>query len=114
IMPWTAAPTPLAPVRPTISRPVSGGALAVSTIEDVAASLRAAGEAGRRICVIGSARNVGTTYAAISVARALAEQASVVLVDFAFNAPNLSVISTDPLAPGLAELLDGRASFGEV
>ena len=68
----------------------------VSTIEQIAQSLRQAGDAGRRITVIGAMRNVGTTYAAISLARALANEANVVLVDLAFGAPNLSVISTDP------------------
>jgi succinoglycan biosynthesis transport protein ExoP len=59
-------------------------------------------------------RNVGTTYAAITLARALAKDASVVLVDLAFGAPNLSVISTEPNAPGIAELVRGTASFGEI
>jgi MinD-like ATPase involved in chromosome partitioning or flagellar assembly len=38
----------------------------------------------------------------------------VVLVDLAFGAPNLSVISTDPNAPGIAELVLGTASFGDI
>jgi MinD-like ATPase involved in chromosome partitioning or flagellar assembly len=64
--------------------------------------------------VIGADRDIGTTYAAITLARALAENAAVVLVDLAFGAPNLSVISTDPQAPGLVELLNGQVSFGDV
>ena len=36
------------------------------------------------------------------------------LVDLAFGAPNLSVISTDPNAPGIAELVRGTASFGDI
>ena len=59
-------------------------------------------------------RNVGTTYAAISLARALAKDANVVLVDLAFGSPNLSVISNDPKAPGIAELVRGTASFGDI
>ena len=59
-------------------------------------------------------RNAGTTYAAITLARALAKDANVVLVDLAFGAPNLSVISTDPNAPGIAELVRGAASFGDI
>jgi MinD-like ATPase involved in chromosome partitioning or flagellar assembly len=59
-------------------------------------------------------RNVGTTYAAISIARALAREANVVLIDLAFGAPNISVISTDPAAPGVAELVRGTASFGDI
>jgi Mrp family chromosome partitioning ATPase/capsule polysaccharide export protein KpsE/RkpR len=84
------------------------------SIEQIANWLLQAGEAGKRVAVAGSGRNVGTTYAAISLARALAAQGSVVLVDLAFNAPNLSVISSDPQAPGMAELLRGQVSFGDI
>lgn len=106
---------PAAPVRPMpMQRAAPVAPLAVGTIEGIASSLHGAGEAGRRVCVIGSSRNVGTTYAAISLARALAMQANVVLIDLAFNAPNLSVISTDPQAPGVAELLRGQAPFADV
>jgi len=88
--------------------------LPVASIEQVARNLRQSGEAGRRIAVVGTARNVGTTYAAIMLARALAQDANVVLADLAFGAPNLSVISTDPNAPGLSELVRGAASFGDI
>ncbi|MCK9915168.1 Wzz/FepE/Etk N-terminal domain-containing protein [Microbacteriaceae bacterium K1510] len=88
--------------------------LPVSTVEQIARSLRLGGDAGRRVTVVGTARNVGTTYAAITLARALAQEANVILVDLAFGAPNLSVISTDPNAPGLAELVRGTASFGDI
>jgi uncharacterized protein involved in exopolysaccharide biosynthesis/Mrp family chromosome partitioning ATPase len=85
-----------------------------TTIEQIARDLQIAGIAGRRITVLGAERNVGTTFAAITLARALAESANVVLVDLAFAAPNLSVISTDPAAPGVAELVQGKASFGAI
>ena len=42
------------------------------------------------------------------------KDANVVLVDLAFAAPNLSVISTDPDAPGIADLIHGTASFGDI
>jgi MinD-like ATPase involved in chromosome partitioning or flagellar assembly len=64
--------------------------------------------------VIGTVRNAGTTYAAIALARSLAQESSVVLVDLAFSAPNLSVISSKPNAPGIAELARGAASFGDI
>jgi Mrp family chromosome partitioning ATPase len=86
----------------------------VSTIAQIAQRLRQSGEAGRRVVVVGAARNAGTTYAAITLARALAAEANVVLVDLAFGAPNISVISTDPDAPGLAELVRGQAGFGDI
>ena len=88
--------------------------LAVRTVEQIAQSLRQAGDAGRRVTVVGAMRNVGTTYAAISLARALAHDANVVLVDLALGSPNLSVISNDPKAPGIAELVRGAASFGDI
>ena len=36
------------------------------------------------------------------------------LVDLAFGAPNLSTIASDPAAPGIAELVRGAASFGQI
>jgi polysaccharide biosynthesis transport protein len=103
-------------LAPAAGLPESAAAMSlpVNTVEQIARSLRAAGEAGRRVTVVGSKRNVGTTYAAITLARRLAKDANVVLVDLAFGAPNLSVISTDPKAPGIAELVRGTASFGDI
>ena len=108
-MPRMAAP-PLVPAP----APVALAPLAVSSIDQIAARLRSAGELGRRVSVAGTARNVGTTFSAITLARTLAKDSSVVLVDLAFGAPNLSVISTNPNAPGIAELVRGTASFGDI
>jgi len=113
VMPRVASP-PLTPAMATLAAAPAMVPLPVSTVEQIARSLRLGGDAGRRVTVVGTARNVGTTYAAITLARALSQEANVVLVDLAFGAPNLSVISTDPNAPGLAELVRGAASFGEV
>jgi Mrp family chromosome partitioning ATPase len=105
-------PATVAP-RPIPAAPAMAG-IPVGSLEQIAASLRQAGDAGRRVVVAGSGRNVGTTYAAIALARALAQSGNVILIDLAWNAPNLSVVSTDPQAPGMAELLRGQASFGEI
>ena len=84
-------------------------------VGNLAQALRRIGEAGRRITVVGAARNVGTTYTALGLSRALAPQgARVVLVDLALESPNFSIISTDPDAPGIAELVRGNASFGNI
>ncbi len=99
------------PLAPKVGEPEIP---ASSTVERVAGELRQVGDAGRRISVIGTVGNVGTTYAAINLARALAQSANVVLVDLAFNAPNLSVLSSNPNAPGIAELVRGTASFGDI
>jgi succinoglycan biosynthesis transport protein ExoP len=108
MMPRMASP-PLVPAAVAAATP-----LTVSTVEQIAHGISQAGDAGRRVTVVGTMRNVGTTYAAITLARTLAKGANVVLVDLAFDAPNLSVISTDPSAPGIAELVRGAASFGDI
>jgi len=108
IMP-AAAPVPFP--APPPAAPTHDG---TSSLAQIAHDLRQAGEAGRRVAVIGVERSVGTTFAAITLARALAENANVVLVDLAFAAPNLAVISTDPDAPGVADLIHGKASFGDI
>jgi Mrp family chromosome partitioning ATPase len=86
----------------------------VGTIEQVAQSMRHGGDSGRRVIMVGTMRNVGTTHAAISLARRLAQDANVALVDMAFASPNLSIISDDPKAPGIAELVRGTATFGQI
>ncbi|MCF8476503.1 MAG: lipopolysaccharide biosynthesis protein, partial [Pseudolabrys sp.] len=117
-LPFMASPPtmpvamPQAMPQPAMAPPIMP--LAAATIHQLAQSLRQAGEGARRVAVAGTMRNAGTTYAAITLARALAKDATVVLVDLAFGAPNLSVISTDPAAPGVAELVRGTASFGDI
>ena len=124
-VPAYAAPAMAAPTMPRMTSPplmpsaplapaMASTPLTVSTVEQIAQGLKQAGDAGRRVAVAGAMRNVGTTYAAISLARTLATDASVVLVDLAFGAPNLSIISSDPKAPGIAELVRGTASYGDI
>ena len=101
-------------------RPMRSSApMHASSIEEIAVPPRSLPGSAARMpaasAVIGTARNVGTTYSAITLARALAEDGTVVLVDLAFGAPNLSVISTEPEAPGIADLIRGTvASFGDI
>jgi Mrp family chromosome partitioning ATPase len=107
---------PSPPIVPaaTAFAPAVAMPAAISMVDQIVRNLRQAGDAGRRVAVVGATRNAGTTYAAITLARALASEGTVVLVDLAFGAPNLSVISTDPNAPGIAELVRGTASFGDI
>jgi Mrp family chromosome partitioning ATPase len=109
-MPRVASP----PLMPSMMGGLAPVPLPVSSVDQIARSLRQGGDTGRRVTIVGTARNVGTTYAAITLARALVKESNVVLVDLAFDAPNLSVISTDPNAPGVAELVRGAASFGDI
>jgi Mrp family chromosome partitioning ATPase len=98
---------PLPESHPAIGVPIPA-------IEELARQLRAAGDSGRRVAVTGVRRHVGTTFAAMTLARALARDVRVVLVDLALGAPNLGVISSDPSAPGLADLVRGGASFAQI
>ncbi len=95
------------PVRPPQCRPERGRGLlaaavqgdrgcaraqagvAPDAIEGLARDLGAAGEGARRITVVGAMRDVGTTMTAIALARSLAQQSRVVLVDLTLGAPNL-------------------------
>jgi uncharacterized protein involved in exopolysaccharide biosynthesis/Mrp family chromosome partitioning ATPase len=99
-------PAPAAASAPTASAPGS--------IDALAAELHQAGDSTRRIAVIGAAREVGTTLSAIALARLLARNARVILVDLSFGSPNIEVISNDPSAPGIADMARGTASFGDI
>jgi uncharacterized protein involved in exopolysaccharide biosynthesis len=105
-------PVPEIPASAMIGAPKADR---IETLANALTALTAIGEAGRSIAVFGTERNVGTTYAALALARALAAKGGkVVLVDLALNAPNLSIMSVDPQAPGFAELARGSASFGDI
>lgn len=112
--PTLVVPAPQAPPLPPLVVAAPAAPPAGPTIDDIVAALQRSGEGGRGIAVIGVAREVGTTLTAIALTRALARNARVVLVELAFNSPNIEVISNDPSAPGMAELVRGQASFADV
>jgi Mrp family chromosome partitioning ATPase len=87
---------------------------ATAALDRLARELSEGGEGVRRITVVGTTRNVGTTMTTIALARCLAGRSRVVLVELAVTSPNLSVIAGDPLAPGLSELVQGSATFGQI
>jgi len=84
------------------------------SIDDLAIALREAGEGGKRVAVISAAPGNGSTLTAVALARALAQQARVVMVDLALEHPQLASITLDPRAPGIADLVRGTASFGQI
>ena len=84
------------------------------TIGDVALAVLEAGEAGKRIAVIGAEREVASAATAIGLARALGREARVILVDLAFDEPALAAIAADQRAPGMGDLVRGAASFGQI
>jgi len=104
-------PAPVAQVAPLRDRHPEMPA-AVNEIEHVARTLREA-HAGK-ITVIGACESEGITLAALTLARLLARDARVVLVDLAMTSPTLAAVSTDPAAPGLTDLMQGAASFGQI
>jgi uncharacterized protein involved in exopolysaccharide biosynthesis/Mrp family chromosome partitioning ATPase len=83
-------------------------------IEQLAQELRGAGEAARKITVLGTAAGEGITLTALTLARLVAREARVVVVDLAASSLAISAASVDPHAPGLAELMQGEASFSQV
>jgi uncharacterized protein involved in exopolysaccharide biosynthesis len=81
-------------------------------IDQLAGSLRRAG--ARKVTVLGTAAGESITLTALTLARHLARDARVVVVDLAASSPAISAVSVDPQAPGLAELMRGEASFAQI
>jgi polysaccharide biosynthesis transport protein len=106
--PAAEAPVAVEPAMAPIAQPDG------LTIADMAQALREAGDSAKRIAVIGAARGIGTTTTAIALARTLAQNARVILVDLSLERPLLAAITTDPRAPGVTDLVRGTASFGQI
>jgi polysaccharide biosynthesis transport protein len=85
-----------------------------SEVEQLADRLLAAGEAARKVTILGTAASESITLTALTIARLIARSARVVVVDLAATSPTISAVSVDPNAPGLAELMQGEASFTQV
>jgi succinoglycan biosynthesis transport protein ExoP len=83
-------------------------------IEDLAGDLRNAGEAARKVTILGTATGESITLTALTLARLLARDARVVVVDLSGSSLAIPAVSVDPTAPGLAELMLGGASFSQV
>jgi Mrp family chromosome partitioning ATPase len=60
------------------------------------------------------ASDSSAAHTSIALARKLAERGRVALVDLAFGSPSVAAVSSDPAAPGIAELLRGTSSFGDI
>ena len=54
------------------------------------------------------------TLTALTLARRMAQDAKIVVVDLAASSPTIAAASADPVAPGLAELMQGEASFSQI
>jgi polysaccharide biosynthesis transport protein len=86
----------------------------ISEIEQLAESLHNAGDAARKITILGTASSENITLTALTLARLMARNARVVVADLSVSSPTIWAISVDPTAPGLVELMLGEASFSQV
>jgi polysaccharide biosynthesis transport protein len=86
----------------------------ITEIEQLAERLRHAGDAARKITILGTASSESITLTALTLARLMARDARVVVADLSVSSPTISAISVDPTAPGLVELMLGEASFSQV
>ncbi len=86
----------------------------VTALGEFAHGLHNARGEGSQIAFFGVAPYLGTSGIAIKFARALAHEARVVLVGLGSGDAAIKEISSDPSAPGLAELADGEASIGDI
>jgi succinoglycan biosynthesis transport protein ExoP len=93
--------------RPDLAAPVT-------EIDRLAEALLGAGDAARKIAILGTGQGDSITLTALTLARLLARQAKVVVVDLSGSSPAFAAVSADPMAPGLTELMLGEASFAQV
>jgi uncharacterized protein involved in exopolysaccharide biosynthesis len=103
------APSALAQTRISETGQIIG--VPISAIDDVAYSLC---QADGRIAVLGAARGLDTTRIALKLARSLAENARVILVEIGAGDGEIRAASSEPDASGLAELAAGTATFGDI
>ena len=114
----TPAAVAAAPASAEVVPPFSEARQEISAqlneIDQLADNIRQAGEAGHKVTILGTAAGDSITLTALTLARQLARDARVVVVDLAATSPTIPAISADPSAPGLAELMKGEASFSQV
>jgi succinoglycan biosynthesis transport protein ExoP len=98
--------------EPRMDSPRMETAAEIGEIEQMADVLVGAG--ARKVTVLGTAASESITLTALTLARLMAQQAKVVVVDLVSSSPTIAAVSTDPVAPGLAELMQGEASFAQI
>ena len=86
----------------------------IEEVEQLADSLVGAGAAARKVTVLGTASSESITLTALTLARLMARQAKIVVVDLVASSPTITAVLVDPAAPGLAELMQGEASFTQI
>ncbi|MGX1164464.1 succinoglycan biosynthesis transport protein ExoP [Bradyrhizobium sp. USDA 372] len=101
-----------APLQPEMTADLDTGEF--TEIERLADDLRAAGAAAKKVTVLGTAPGEAITLSTLTLARNLARDARAVVVDLAASSPTIAAVSVDAQSPGLAELMQGEASFAQV
>lgn len=101
-----------APLQPAMT--ANADVSEFAEIGQLAESLIAAGAAAKKVTVLGTASGDAITLSTLTLARHLARDARVVVVDLAASSPTIAAVSVDPTAPGFAELMQGQASFAQV
>jgi succinoglycan biosynthesis transport protein ExoP len=86
----------------------------LAEIEQLAKDIADAGEAARKITVLGNTSADSIALTALTLARLMARASRVVVVDLSGLSPTVAAISVDAGAPGLAELAQGEASFSDI
>jgi len=104
----------LAPERAALERAPDSIVAELVEVERLADKLHAAGRAACKVTVIGTASGECITVTALTLARCLAHQARVVLVDLAATTAAIVGASVDSSALGLSELMQGDASFAQI
>lgn len=108
---------PLAPAaapEPAFSEPPPPErAATIGEIDQVAERLVAA-PAAQKVTILGSAAGDSVTQTALTLARLMGREAKVVVVDLVGSSPMLKAASVDSEAPGLAELMQGEATFAQI
>jgi len=100
--------------EPRVDSPRMDAAAGTGEIEQLADILVGAGAAAPKVTVLGTASSESITLTALTLARLMAQQAKVVVVDLVASSPTMTAASADPVAPGLAELMQGEASFSQI
>jgi Mrp family chromosome partitioning ATPase len=90
------------------------GVATLAEIEQLARDIADAGEAARKITVLGNTSAESIALTALTLARLMARGARVVVVDLSGLSPTVAAVSVDASAPGLAELAQGEASFSDI
>jgi len=99
---------------PVFGEPEADIAVEVGEIEEAAETLVGAGSAARKVTILGTASSESITATALTLARLMAWHAKIVVVDLSASSPAMTAASIDPGAPGLAELMQGEASFAQI